>query len=167
MDKPVTLPRAASMLIEVRHSPIHGRGVFATRRIKSGKRIIEYIGEHITPQEADRRYDDDSVDRPHILLFTVDEKTVIDGARGGNEAQFINHSCEPNCEAVNDGGRIFVEAIRDIEQGEELTYDYNLERGGRYRSEWKERYRCNCGTPACRGTMLAPRKKTAKKPKAI
>jgi SET domain-containing protein len=152
-------------LYEVRESPIHGRGVFATRHIPQGKRIIEYVGERITPAEADERYDDDQTDHPHILLFTVDKHTVIDGAVGGNEAKYINHSCEPNCEAVNDDGRIFVEALRDIARNEELTYDYQLERPGRFRAEWKERYRCHCGTPSCRGTMLAPRKKKAPKRK--
>jgi SET domain-containing protein len=157
--------RAANKLYEVRESPIHGRGIFATRHISSGKRIIEYVGERITPEEADERYDDDQADHPHILLFTVDKHTVIDGAVDGNEAKYINHSCEPNCEAVNDDGHIFIEAIRDISRGEELTYDYQLERAGRFRAEWKERYRCRCGTPSCRGSMLAPRKKKPQKVK--
>jgi uncharacterized protein len=143
-------------LIEVHDSPIHGRGVFAARRINQGRRIIEYVGERITPEESEERYDDDQSDHPHILLFTVDERTVIDGAIGGNESVFVNHSCEPNCEAVNADGRIFIEAKRTIMPGEELTYDYQLERPGRYRAAWKEHYRCRCGAPSCRGTMLAP-----------
>jgi SET domain-containing protein len=154
--------RGASPLYEVRESPIQGRGLFATRRISCGRRIIEYLGERITPEEADARYDDDQADHPHILLFTVDKHTVIDGGVDGNEAKYINHSCEPNCEAVNDDGRIFIEAIRDIPRGEELTYDYQLERPGRFRAEWRERYKCLCGAPSCRGTMLAPRKKKGK-----
>jgi SET domain-containing protein len=149
--------------VQVRESPIHGKGIFAARRMRSGQRIIEYVGERISPDEANARYDDDQVDHPHILLFTVDETTVIDGAHGGNESVYINHSCAPNCEAVNEDGRIFVEALRDIAMGEELTYDYNLERPGRYRAEWKERYRCLCGAPNCRGTMLAPPKTAARK----
>ena len=155
--------RRASLPYVVHESPIHGRGIFATRRVAKGERIIEYQGERITPKEADERYDDDQSDHPHILLFTVDKHTVIDGGVGGNEAKYINHSCEPNCEAVNDEGRIFVEAIRDIPRGKEITYDYKLERSGRFRAEWNERYRCNCGTPACRGIMLAPRKKQPKR----
>ena len=149
--------KPTSALIVVHDSPIHGRGVFAARRIAAGKRIIEYLGERIAPVEGEKRYDDDGVDHPHVLLFTVDEHTVIDGGSGGNEAIYINHSCEPNCEAVDDDGRIYIEALRDIKAGEELTYDYQLERPGRYLASWKERYRCRCGAPTCRGTMLAPR----------
>ena len=151
--------RNSAPLFVVRDSPIHGRGVFAARKINKGRRIIEYVGERISPQESEERYDDDRSEHPHILLFTVDEKTIIDGARGGNEAVFFNHSCEPNCEAVNDDGRIFIEAMRSISPGEELTYDYQLDRPGRYQAAWKERYRCRCGAPSCRGTMLAPRAK--------
>lgn len=144
-------------LIEVRPSPIHGRGVFAARRIRTGIRIIEYTGERTGHAEADARYEDDEHERPHVLLFIVDDETVIDAANGGSEARFINHSCDPNCEAVVDGDRVFIESIRDIPRGAELTYDYNLERSGRRRAAWERRYACNCGSPNCRGTMLKPR----------
>jgi SET domain-containing protein len=149
---------------ELRSSPIHGQGVFAVRPIHKGRRLIEYIGERITPQAADQRYDDDALDTPHTFLFTVDARTVIDAAVGGNEARFINHSCNPNCEALDDGGRIFIEAMRNIRPGEELTYDYHLERDGRWRKEWAQRYACRCGSPNCRGTLLVkpvrPKKKS-------
>ena len=144
---------------EVRTSSIHGRGVFALRRIHKGTRLIEYVGERISPEEADRRYDDDALDIPHTFLFTVDKHTVIDAAVDGNEARFINHSCDPNCEAVDDAGRIFIEAIRRIRPGEELTYDYHLERDGRWRKEWAERYACRCGASDCRGTLLVKPKR--------
>ena len=72
---------------EIRPSPIHGRGAFATRRIRKGTRIIEYTGERLTPLEADARYDDDRSEHPHVLLFTVDRRTVIDAGVGGNEAR--------------------------------------------------------------------------------
>ena len=143
-----------SQPFELRSSPIHGQGVFAVRRIRKGTRLIEYIGERIAPETADLRYDDDAMTIPHTFLFTVDAHTVIDAAVGGNEARFINHSCNPNCEAVDDDGRIFIEAIRNIRPGEELTYDYHLERDGRWRKEWAERYACRCGAPNCRGTLL-------------
>ncbi len=152
---------ASDALVAVCESPIHGRGVFALRRIRSGQRIIEYLGERIAPSEAEQRYDDDRAEHAHVLLFTVDEHIVIDGGHDGNAAIYINHSCAPNCEAVNDGSRIFIEALRDIGPGEELTYDYQLERPGRYSADWKERYRCHCGAPDCRGTMLAPRKSSS------
>jgi SET domain-containing protein len=143
-----------SVPFEVRSSSIHGRGVFALRRIRKGTRLIEYTGERISPEEADRRYDDDALDIPHTFLFTVDKRTVIDAAVDGNEARFINHSCDPNCEAVDEAGHIFIEAVRSIRPGEELTYDYHLERDGRWRAEWAQRYTCRCGAPNCRGTLL-------------
>jgi uncharacterized protein len=148
---------SAQPLLELRQSSIQGLGAFAFRPIAKGARIIEYLGERITPEEADERYDDDAVERPHTFLFTVNRKTVIDAARQGNEARFINHSCDPNCEAVVEAGHVFIEAIRDIPPDAELTYDYHLERPGRYRAEWKERYACHCGALSCRGTLLLPR----------
>ena len=148
---------------ELRSSSIHGQGVFAVRRIHKGTRLIEYVGERITPEAADLRYDDDAMEVPHTFLFTVGAHTVIDAAVGGNEARFINHSCNPNCEAVDDDGRIFIEAIRNIRPGEELTYDYHLERDGRWRKEWAERYACRCGAPNCRGTLLVKPKKPKKR----
>src|SRR5260370_26096348 len=110
-----------SELFELRSSPIHGQGVFALRRIRKGRRLIEYTGERITPEAADLRYDDDAMDNPHTFLFTVDAQTIIDAAVGGNEARFINHSCDPNCEAVDDGGRIFIETIRNLLPRAELS----------------------------------------------
>ncbi len=152
-----------SLPFEPRSSPIHGQGVFAVRPIHKGKRLIEYIGERITPAAADLRYDDDAMGRPHTFLFTIDAHTVIDAAVGGNAARFINHSCDPNCEAVDDGGRIFIESVRTIRPGEELTYDYHLERDGRWRKEWAQRYACRCGAPNCRGTLLVKPKRPGKR----
>lgn len=141
---------------EVRPSPIQGHGAFALRRIRKGTRLVEYTGERLSPAAAHERYDDDSQESPHILLFTVDRRTVIDAGVGGNEARFFNHSCEPNCEAVIDRRRVYLEALRTIAPGEELTYDYRLERDGGATAEWERRYACRCGAAACRGTMLAP-----------
>jgi hypothetical protein len=156
-------------LFEVRQSPIHGRGVYALRPLRKGKRLIEYLGERITPEEADERYDDDALEIPHTFLFTIDARTVIDAAVDGNEARFINHSCDPNCEAVDEDGRIFIEVIRNIRPGEELTYDYHLERDGHWRPEWAERYACRCGAQNCRGTLLVKPKRPgkAKKKKSV
>lgn len=126
------------------------------RRIRKGTRLIEYLGERITHAEADARYDEDSK-FPHVLLFTVDKQTVIDAGVGGNEARYINHSCEPNCQAVLENRRVYIEALCTIQVGEELTYDYRLERGERSDPEEEKKYRCRCGAKTCRGTMLAPR----------
>jgi len=143
---------------ELRQSPIQGQGAFATRRIRKGTRIIEYAGQRITQDVADERYDDESMKRHHTFLFTLDEDTVIDAAVDGNEARFINHSCEPNCQAFIEGKQIFIYAIRTIEPGEELSYDYAYERMEGMDEESEKLYVCRCGTKSCRGTILAPPK---------
>ena len=152
--------------LEVRPSKIQGLGAFAAAPIPSGTRIIEYTGERISPAEADRRYDDDSTDHPRVLLFSVDSRTVIDGGVGGNEAQFINHSCEPNCAAVTEKKHVYIEALRDIKPGEELLYDYNLTRNDDDTPDLEARYACHCGAPTCRGTMLVPKDRQKKKKRA-
>ena len=153
---------------ELRRSSIQGRGAFALRTIRKGTRIIEYTGEIITDDEADRRYDDEKMARHHTFLFAVDVNHVIDGARKGNAARFINHSCEPNCEAVIEENRVYIDALRTIRAGEELLYDYQYERDGVPDESWDRLYACHCGTPSCRGTILKPEKKTRTKrrPKA-
>ena len=144
---------------ELRRSAIQGRGAFAVRRIRRGTRIIEYTGEIITDEEADRRYDDETMDRHHTFLFAVDVNHVIDGARRGNDARYINHSCDPNCEAVIEENRVYIDALRAIQPGEELLYDYQYERDGEPEASWDRLYACECGTKKCRGTILKPEKK--------
>ena len=153
----------ANKYFVLRRSAIQGRGAFATRPIKRGTRIIEYTGERISPEEADRRYDDGGMGRHHTFLFSVDSKVCIDAAVDGNDARFINHSCAPNCEAVDERKRIYIEAIRDIAPGEELTYDYQYERDGTEDEKWEKIYVCKCGAPTCRGTILAPKKMRGKR----
>lgn len=138
----------------VKRSPIAGKGAFARKAIPKGTRIIEYKGQRIDADEADRRYDDDAMDVHHTFLFGLEDGTCIDAAVRGNDARYINHSCDPNCEAVEEGDRIFVEALRDIARGEELVYDYAYEREGRMRPEWKRLYACRCGSKKCRGMIL-------------
>ena len=140
---------------EIRQSPIQGSGAFATRPIPAGTRLIEYAGELLTPAQADARYPDIADERHHTYLFAIDDDVVIDAAVGGNAARFINHSCVPNCDAVIDGGRIWIESIREIEAGEELAYDYAYILDERHTPAAKRRYPCNCGAPGCRGTILA------------
>jgi hypothetical protein len=158
--------KAKEQLFELRKSGIQGTGAFATRMIRRGQRIIEYTGEHIDNDEADRRYDDEKMKRHHTFLFIVDDKEIIDGAVGGNESRFINHSCDPNAEAVIEGKRIFIYALRTIRPGEELAYDYQYERTDEHTEEDEKFYKCLCGAPNCRGSILAPpkkKRKTAKK----
>jgi uncharacterized protein len=143
---------------EIRRSPIQGRGAFATRRIRRGERIIEYTGERISNAEADRRYDDDRMRRHHTYLFTLTQRTVVDAGSGGNASRFINHSCEPNCETVIEDGRIWIQSLRTIEKGRELTYDYRYERVGDDDAD-EAKYPCHCGAAKCRGTILLPKRK--------
>ena len=144
---------------EIRASPIQGVGAFATRRIRKGTRLIEYTGERVTSAEADRRYpDDESQARHHTFLFAIDDDAVIDAAVGGNEARFINHSCAPNCDAVIEDARIWIETIRDIAPGEELAYDYGFILDERHTPAAKRRYPCHCGAASCRGTILAKKR---------
>src|SRR5690242_8455488 len=91
---------APSPPVEVRNSNVHGRGVFATRKIAKGERIIEYLGERVSHEEADRRYESKEANDSHTFLFIVDSKTVIDAGTDGNDARFFNHSCDPNCEST-------------------------------------------------------------------
>ncbi len=148
----------ARPLYEVRSSDIHGRGVFAARKIRRGTRIVEYVGETISNAEADRRYDEKAMKRHHTFLFTLDKRTVVDGAieTGGGDASYINHSCDPNCEAVIEKKRIYVYALRTIYPGEELAYDYQYERTGDNDDELEKFYLCGCGASTCRGTIMKP-----------
>ena len=141
---------------EIRPSKMQGLGAFATARIPAGTRLIEYAGERLTPAEADERYPDDD-SRHHTYLFAIDDDVVIDAAVNGNDARFINHSCDPNCDAVIDDGRIWIETIRDVEPGEELAYDYAYILEERHSPAAKRRYPCSCGSHGCRGTILARR----------
>jgi SET domain-containing protein len=161
--QPAVVARPVNKYFELRESAIQGRGGFAIRTIPRGTRIIEYVGERISNEEADKRYDDGGMGRHHTFLFSIDSKTVIDAAVDGNEARFINHSCAPNCEAIDERKRIYIEAIRTIAPGEELTYDYAYERDGTEDEEWERVYMCKCGAPTCRGTILAPQKKRGRK----
>jgi len=143
-----------SRRITVRHSPIHGRGVFALKRIPKGTRVIEYKGRLITDKEADRRYSRMHEHSPHTMLFSIDGGLVIDATRHGNSARWINHSCAPNCEIEEEGQRVFIDARRDIRAGEELSYDYNLQIGEKHTKKAKREHACFCRTRRCRGTML-------------
>jgi uncharacterized protein len=146
-----TAAEKVAPLFLIRNSSIQGRGGFAARNIPRGAKIIEYTGERISNAEASRRYDDGAMRRHHTFLFAVSQRTCIDGARGGNESRYFNHSCAPNCEALQEGLRVFIHARRRILLGEELTYDYAYADTG----EGPEHYKCKCGAKRCRGTIVA------------
>lgn len=156
IDSPV---RASTLPFEIRPSPIQGLGAFATQPIAAGVRLIEYAGERLTPAEADTRYPDVKGEPHHTFLFAIDEDVVIDAAVGGNEARFLNHSCDPNCDAVVEDGRIWIETLREVAAGEELAYDYAYVLEERHSAAAKRRYPCWCGAAACRGTILARKRR--------
>ena len=142
--------RQAVRRIDVRESAVHGRGVYATRFIPEGTRIIEYTGQRVSWERAA----DDEND-PHTFIFGLDNGEVIDPTIGGNDARWINHCCDPNCEAIEEDERIFIYATRDVEAGEELFYDYALEIDEPVTDESKRKFACHCGSANCRGTMLS------------
>jgi hypothetical protein len=139
----------------VRNSKIHGRGVFAKRPIRKGIRIIEYTGPIVSTEEADVIGVQNENGHSHTMLFEIDKDRVINGNAGG-DARYLNHGCDPNCETVQDGDRIFIEALRGIKQGEELCYDYHLQVPGKITDKVRKEYACFCGSPKCRGTQIAP-----------
>ena len=145
----------------VRSSGIHGKGVFATTHIPAHTRLIEYTGEILTETQVDRRYANDH--DPHTFLFALDEGMVIDATRGGNSSRWFNHSCAPNCEAVDDGNRIFIETLRAIRPGEELSYNYGIELEERHTPALKRLYQCRCGARRCKGTILQEKRTSKKK----
>ena len=139
----------------VRHSSIHGRGVFASTEIPRGTRIIEYKGKRSSWDEALARPNSDPDDPAHTVLFEIDDGRVIDATVRGNAARWINHSCAPNCVTHEDeSGRVFIDARRRIRPGEELTYDYQLSVEGRLTRKERAQYACCCGAAKCRGTLL-------------
>jgi uncharacterized protein len=151
---------------EIRSSPIQGRGAFAIRKIRKGTRIIEYTGEMISTEESDRRYVESEKKRHHTFLFIVDPKRVVDGGVNGNASRFINHSCDPNCETFIEKRHIYIDALRTIQPGEELNYDYQYDRDGESDAQARKKYPCHCGAESCRGTIMVaakkPRKRVAK-----
>ena len=157
-----SLGRMRNRKATTRESPIHGRGVVARIPIGAGERICEYFGERIDWPEALRRHPHDPEQPFHTFYFSLDDDTVIDGNVGGDFSRFMNHSCDPNCEAemveIRGVTRIFILALRDIEPGEELVYNYGLSLDERYTPTLKKQFACHCGSPNCRGTMLSPKR---------
>ncbi|HEY6155585.1 MAG TPA: SET domain-containing protein-lysine N-methyltransferase [Candidatus Udaeobacter sp.] len=144
-----TRARQRSVDVEVRESGVHGRGVYAAAFIRKGTRIIEYTGERVSWEAAP-----DDPNDPHTFNFGLENGDVINPEVGGNDARWINHSCDPNCEAVEEDGRIFIYAVSDIYPGEELLYDYHMELDEPITEASKKKFECHCGASNCRGTMI-------------
>jgi uncharacterized protein len=139
MSAPVDSP-----FYEVKPSRIHGTGVFARLAIPAGTRVIEYIGERVSKAESLRRRQGGN-----FFVFIVTDEFDIDGIVDWNPARFINHSCAPNCEARMEENRIWIIALRDLQAGEELTFNYG------YDLQDYEDHPCHCGAPNCIGYMVA------------
>ena len=161
--KPSPPPQNDNEWFELRPSGIQGLGAFARKDIPRHTRIIEYTGEKISYAESDCRYPDERNQRHHTFLFTLNSKWIIDAAFDGNDARFINHSCDPNCDAYIERGHIWIESIKHIPAGTELAYDYQYEYLDEYTAEDLEFYACHCGSPKCRGTIVEPKKARRKK----
>lgn len=153
-----------SRRIQQRRSRIHGNGVFAAADIPAGTRLVEYKGLRRTHDEADALYGD-SLDTGHTFLFTLNDDYLIDANVDGNVARWINHSCAPNCQAVLEEDpkgdpqrdRVFIESLRDIKAGEELTYNYGIRLSVPHTAKLKKQWACRCGATECTGTMLQPK----------
>jgi len=128
--------------LEVRESPIDGKGCFAKQSFPKGRKIAEYAGERITTREAERR----SLTRRRLRICAIDRRFSLDGARGGNGTHYINHSCRPNSYMRITRGHILFMALRDIRPGEEITIDYET-------TLHSDKKKCRCHAPGCRGTI--------------
>ena len=152
------MPTPAASRLKVRKSGVHGKGVYATAPIRKGTRTIEYTGEHIPWKKAMDLPPHDPADPYHTFYFSLDNGDVIDAGKGGNDSRWINHSCDPNCETTEtDDDRIFVHALRSIQPGEELFYDYKIVPAERRTKALAKKFACRCGSANCRGTMLEPK----------
>ncbi|MGV8169457.1 MAG: SET domain-containing protein [Candidatus Nanoarchaeia archaeon] len=142
--------------IIIQESEIHNKGVFAAKDIKAGTKIIEYIGDKISKEESDRRADEqleraknNPEEEGHVYIFELDEEYDIDGNVPYNDAKWINHSCDPNCEVDIADGHIWIIAKKDIKKGEELSYNYC------YDPDDFEDSPCRCGSKNCIGYIVA------------
>ena len=129
---------------EFKGSKIHGMGGFARKKMRKGERIIEYVGEQVSKKESARR----CIEEDNRYIFQINRKWDIDGDVDWNPARWINHSCDPNAETDIIDDRVYISALRKIEPGEEITYNYNFD------LEEYEGYPCNCGKRRCVGYIL-------------
>ena len=147
--------------IEIKGSGIHRHGAFARKDIPKGTRIIEYKGEKISAEEGERRHEKgtenhlkDPENNAGTYIFVLDEDVYLDGDIEENDAKYINHSCEPNCEIDITDSRIWIRSSRDIKKGEEITYNYEFEI---YEDDpyFFKKHPCKCGSSRCPGYILS------------
>ena len=142
--------------VRVGPSRIAGQGLFAEQDIKQGTKIIRYIGQKITQAESDRR-----LVAGNVYIIGLDERYALDGSTRKNTARYINHACDPNCQTEQFGQTIWIVAIRDIQAGEELTYNYG------YKLNDEPPEPCHCGAQNCCGYILGPQHWDRLKPLAL
>lgn len=145
--------RGQSEYCEVRGSVIHGRGVYATQFIPAKTRVIEYVGQLVDKNESDKRAHAQHAKAVEsgeaaVYIFTLSKRWDIDGDVPWNTARLINHSCNPNCEAWIEGRKIFIYSLRDIQSGEELSFDYGFD------VDCYEDHPCLCGSDGCVGYIV-------------
>ena len=139
----------------VKDSPVHGKGVFAKQKIPKGTRIFEYAGERVLKSNLAQELVSGLTSLVYVM--NLNETMAIDGERGGNDARFINHSCDPNCEVLYFNQTPYIYALQEILEGDELSFDYkygsdaDVEATAEQKREW---FPCNCGAKNCRGTLL-------------
>jgi SET domain-containing protein len=131
--------------MEVRSAGAKGFGMFALADIAAGSFLMEYVGDVITFEHCCDRL---TRSGKHMYAMGLTPQQFIDASIRGNEARFINHSCDPNAETqkwqVGKETRVGLFAVRDIAAGEEISFDYCYEQLG------GEHQVCYCGAPNCR-----------------
>lgn len=142
---------------KVKKSKVHGSGVFATKDIKKGVKIIQYIGEKVTKKEGDKRSAErikkylNKKNEGSVYIFELNKKYDIDGSPSYNKARYINHSCDPNCEVDIIKNEIWIISIKDIKKSSELNYDY----GYPFDKDDYNDHKCKCGSNKCIGYIIS------------
>ena len=134
-------------LFKIGKSVIDNKGLYASKDIKKGTKIINYVGKIITKKETDTnpKFDNEKA----IYLYNLNSKYDLDGDFKYNTARLINHSCDPNCEVDGEGLKLWISAIKDIKKGDELTYDYGFSFDKDYRQ-----FPCKCASKYCCGYIV-------------
>lgn len=145
--------RGESDFVEVRGSVIHGQGVYCIEPIEKEHYFIEYVGNRVSKEESEKRAlkqfeEHEKSGAAAVYIFNLTKKWDLDGNVEWNPARLINHSCDPNSEAIQDGKRIFIQALRDIEVDEEITFDYGFD------VDCYEDHPCRCGSSNCIGYIV-------------
>ena len=145
--------RGESDFVEVRGSVIHGQGVYCIEPIEKEQYFIEYVGNRVSKEESEKRAlkqfeEHEKSGAAAVYIFNLTKKWDLDGNVEWNPARLINHSCNPNSEAIQDGKRIFIQALRDIGVDEEITFDYGFD------VDCYEDHPCRCGSSNCIGYIV-------------